>query len=594
MKPALAIPILALLLGGASRPDAQPGGAPAAENCANVTACLERLLTESDSERSYQVMLRLAAIGDDSVVALLGWLGADPRRRDRAEIALAQFERIDARHLPTLIAANGAGHGPLLRAIAAVDSEDAAEFVWVKFLARPGDGPHNQLFQALPRLGDRLRPRLLPVLDSCRTSTNDDLCRGAFMLAGLTRPPYPGWASDAIVAVARSDSASQVARKGAAGALITLRHPLGLQWLMRDLGGLIGAPGDTGLADGATAGTIGEIGRYGPAARDAVPLLTGILGRTDRPDSRVGAARALGEIGDPASAPALIALESAFEDDWQLAYNVMASLGRLRAAEARPLLERAMRGHWHKAVRHNAERALSALAGGQFARAGIAGDTAPFEERAGVAEDYYVGLSGVRFRGDADRPRWCADGFPDGSAAVPQDPVGRISWPNSGSRTLRGRGPAQHVADAWHRQYPDVGRGSVVAVAEADDHLLIGTNAGEFGGGLYRADDRGVRRLFGGAINLAFRMGGRLYVVSGLDHLGWAWGELWVVERGRPLRRIRLPSDPTGFVATAGHVLVIRTRGGDVAVAENGRLLDPGTVGHCQSAAGDLLEQGRP
>ena len=123
---------------------------------------------------------------------------------------------------------------------------------------------------------------------------------------------------------------------------------------------------DAAIGDGrwTASSLIGQIARYGAAARASGPAITPYLGASQDEDLRANAALALGRIDARAAVPALRALAPALSDDWLLAYNVAESLGRLRAEAARPLLEGLAREHWHRGVRRNAARALGALSGG--------------------------------------------------------------------------------------------------------------------------------------------------------------------------------------------------------------------------------------
>ncbi|MBK7642683.1 MAG: HEAT repeat domain-containing protein [Planctomycetes bacterium] len=75
------------------------------------------------------------------------------------------------------------------------------------------------------------------------------------------------------------------------------------------------------------------------------------------PDVRVGAARALGYIGFQASVEALVR-ETTQADDWQLASACVEALGRLRAEQAIPALNRAAANYWYLPVR-SAARGLA-------------------------------------------------------------------------------------------------------------------------------------------------------------------------------------------------------------------------------------------
>ncbi len=130
-----------------------------------------------------------------------------------------------------------------------------------------------------------------------------------------------------------------------------------------------------------------------------------------------------------------------------------------------------------------------------------------------------------------------------------------------------------------------------MSVLRSGETVLIGTNAGHYGGSLYAAGRAGsVQVVVPENVQLAFRMGGQVYVVTGYydSMFGFQKGDLWVIgEDRRVVRRVRLPGVMTRIAATDRHVLIIETVAGDVAVREDGRLVDPASLDYCDGEGRD-------
>ena len=87
-------------------------------------------------------------------------------------------------------------------------------------------------------------------------------------------------------------------------------------------------------------------------------------------------------------------------------------------------------------------------------------------------------------------------------------------------------------------------------------------------------------------VDTMWLMDGRIYATAGLTHMMSNYGHLYVIDPAGPRveRTVRLPASPGNLLALAEGVVVIKTSSGDVAVREDGTLLDPSTVERC---AGD-------
>lgn len=122
----------------------------------------------------------------------------------------------------------------------------------------------------------------------------------------------------------------------------------------------------------------------------------------------------------------------------------------------------------------------------------------------------------------------------------------------------------------------DRGVGTMTLVAEVKDGWLVGTNAGEWIGTLAIERSSGRKILAKGNVLGGFMWHGRLYILSGLDHLLSNEGELWEVdlEAERLVRRTRLPAAPMNIVITKNEELVVRTKNGDVMLLNSGAIVD--------------------
>jgi hypothetical protein len=126
-------------------------------------------------------------------------------------------------------------------------------------------------------------------------------------------------------------------------------------------------------APGRRGDAVKELGKFGPAAAAAVPVLIQILKGNDDPSTRGAAAAALGEIhGDPDVAiPALIVglEDSDVNDQAAEALGKFGALAKVALPKLLPLL------HGGKEARHAATLALPKIDSEAAAKAGIPGRT---------------------------------------------------------------------------------------------------------------------------------------------------------------------------------------------------------------------------
>jgi hypothetical protein len=561
--------LLAAVAAAAAGAAAAPAGSPEPA-CATLQNCLDRLGEEMPEAQRMAFHARLKSFGPAAADALVHRLrDPNPKVAQAAGVELAQFQRIDPKHLPALIAADRAGNGWLPRAVAATGEEEALLYLQERFLRNPDFSNNTQVHMALARFGNRLAPFVAAQAERCRAEGNPNLCAGVLSLIGEVGRSSPQWGEAAVARIASSPLPD--ARRRGEDALIGRRHPLGLHALKGRIEAFGGAMQPRGWQ---IENALVQAGRYGPVAAPLGPAIAAFLDSADA-ELPARAALALAQIASPAGAERLIALEPGFEDDWLLAYNALEALGRARVAEARPLIERA-RSHWHAAVRNNAQRALNSLAGGDFARpAALAGP-------AGKQPRGHFPLSDLRF-GDDAAPAFCGAKIRGSRTPLPQDPPGAVSWPASGAERLAFESPARPSASMMPPPPPGRPWGRIVFRLPLGSGYAVGHESGEFGGGIVHIrPDGGTATIADGNPAFAVPMGGRWYVAEGLSHLGLDRGSLIVLDSGgRVARRIRLPASPREAIATESRTLVIRTGGGDIAIREDGRLVDPSRLALC-------------
>jgi len=599
VRPAHAFTLLALLLAGTARSEAQQDGAAAApveqrevpDDCATIEQCIARLMgTRTNANRS--VSLRLVTFGDAAVSALIPFLAdRDLAKRELAGTALSAFQQIDARHLPAFIHAyrygaivNHPGNIWMAPAIAAIGTDEALDFLLADYFGPRTDPFSSPSASRLARFGDRLRPAVLRELAACGTGADPRRCGLVFnILEGGFEGAFetlPEWAVAPLVALAETPGAPADARHQAEEHLDRVHHPLGLRGL---LWALSVAEQDNGNIHYQIDGILQNIAEYGSAGVSAGPAIMPYLDRIDLRGVPAEAALTLGAIGYRPAVPKLLAIESLYRDNWLLAYNAADSLGRLRAAEARPLLEALARTHWHLAVRHNAERALNMLAGGDFARPGVADDLAPAVREENLVADE------PRYRSDQGGLRWCGDADESAPMRIASDPVGWIHWPRSGAREIALRPSLEdRRARDLARDYPNLPAAfAYTAYVPLRSGFLLGYTRGAHGAGMVHVRDDGrVTPLLPNSVFWAFRMGGKLYVLTGFTMtmvMDGGWADLWQIEGDPPrlARRITLSSSPGRVIATADRHLIIETGSDQFAIREDGVLVDPGTLGAC-------------
>lgn len=590
--------------------------------CTTIDQCVASMRTETAVNFSAILEQKFADFGEAAIAPLVHVLtdDANPRMRQYAAMALARMPRIDASYLPTLIAESrkGApspslddGPGWLAIPIGLVrDNPEALKYLFDVAELYGARSSTNAVQPAIERSSrDAWMAEARRRLEAFSPKQSGEYLHFLCELVGRGGWPRPDpgappvWLEPALVRIATDPKTNPDTRATAEYRLRSFRNPIAFAALLRDardqfantpvwdgrsrfvqIKDEVGAAQWERITDGELQAAILEIGRFGSAGRDGASLVRPFLLRRDLPDSRAEAALTLGLIGDRDSIPELLAaLQDT--DDWLLVYNAAEALGRLHAAEAKSRLSDLAHHHWSQAARHNAERALSMLEGGDFVR-----PNRPQSGRdinADKSDGVYFGL--LRYsEDDAGNDVDCIRN-PDRRRSLSQAPPGHISFPTRGAVEIAPndvrRGALPNLSDRVRRQMP---RGHVTAIERVVDGVLIGTNAGEFVGGLafISGRDGAVVLIVPDNILMLFRHHGRLYALTGLSHLVSSYGEVWEIDlRGdspRAARRIRLTSEAGRVLATARHDIAFSAREDTFLLGADGVLRGGDDQGTCE------------
>lgn len=540
----------------------QSGSAP----CTTVAACIAQLRSDK-SEETEAARAELVRLGDPAVEALLPLAqSSDSSIRYRAARALVQFDRIDPRHYPALLAAWNAGNRWVAEAIVATGSEAGFQLLLAQpLIENPGMNTNEPVQKALARYGDRLRPWATAEFDQCRRRWNLR-CQGLLGVLGQMRP-VPAWALTLQADGLASGKIEGSARHWIERNLVAAKHPAGLAALAKGLEHAL-ADKREGFDDKYA---LRDVGTFGPAGASAGPLVTQFLHRSDRPDGRAEAALTVGLIGYRPALADLARMGDAMIDDYLLAYNAVDSIGMLGGAELRPLVERIARDHWHPAARAGAERTLARLDGRP-----VEADPPP---KLNYAGDPFRSAPPHRYPSDR-KPVWCSTAVWERAAEFED----RIVPPAAGSSWLRRAALDPKLKAKIDRRYGSENvRSDIATYLQWKDGWILGFDAGEWGGSFLYERGGKKRSLSGENAIAVFIWGDRLYLLTGLNHMGLNRGDLWELDRETvtPIRRVRLPGTAYRFAVSSKGALLFPTEGGTLALTLDGRLADPAPYSDC-------------
>lgn len=487
---------------------------------------------------------------------------ADPSEdvRLRASSALHEFEELDPRHLPALIAAHKRGLD-VAEAIARTGSEEALRYLESGWST--GDEP-NQTRWALPLLGIRAQPFLLRRLEACRKACSRDEAQS--LLYALDRiGPLPEAAKAVIHDVALAPSTEPKLRDEMETQLIDRHDPAAVPILVRRLAALRGTENE----DWGAAHLLEEVYLHEKSAREpAGPYILHYLSQPKLRRARIMAVAAAWVTGYRAAVPALRALLAEAESDWLLAYDSIYALARLGGSEARPEIARLAREHWYRPVRNQARRALNRFDGGRIELPELSGK----EDRS-----YHSG--DLHFDVDLDRADDCRfDRAAETLRAGREAPV-PVRWPRAGAVRVELEPPPESVPEPLGKGEALPAYGAVTLDWRRRDGRILGVDGGHWIGGIYEIDAGGARRpVLTENVLAVFAVPGSLFVVvkgfSSEEN-----GDLWRLSPTKPFRildgPLRLPATPTHYALTSDHSLLIRTMRGDLSVSRKGRPLRP-------------------
>lgn len=601
------------LLAAGSPASAQPivpgkPGVLAGPDCAALTDCLRilreheatptpdssRYITDVATAPVTRALQRLTGFGDEAVAPLIPLLDdANVHIQLRAAFVLASLPLISPRHAPALMRTNRGQGAWRNTAIAKTGTDEALAYLWREFWNENGGTVWQQAGEGVRLFGERSWPLIRTEMERCRDGGEAQRCNGLYRLVqGFAE--LPPFVLPLVDATAQSPRATAAARKSATEWLVTFRHPRGLEVLIQRLEALAptaaaarvapaGRRANSPADNEANLAIIG-LGFYGPAAVDTGPLLLRFVAARNLPEARLAAVLAIGKIEYKAGAPALLALRSEFEDDWELAYNAVESLARLGVGE--DVLRRVARDHWYSAVRNNAARGLNFQRTKSFTLPGAPPDDG---SRYGSSplrfnEDFVFDETGkastcpakseVDYRQVEPNLVW-----PDRTAPGPVALKLRYGFPTPVPPPLLAH-PA--YKPGWPPAYP--------MIARLGDYLILGSSHGEYGGEVSALGKDGKTRILvpDNAVGL-FPVEGGIWVVTGLRHSILDEGDLYFVALGKdgPVvrRRIVLPGEPRGFKVAYPRTLIINTGGPEFALTATGQLMDVSQVRACGATA---------
>lgn len=521
----------------------------------------------------------------------------DKEVAELAAAALGDYEHIDAKYFPEIVAGLDRDIGWLVRALGRIETNEAAKEAVARYLAAE-TSPQNQEVYAVELQG----ARAIPFIMAAAKANNGKDAKVYYLLGYVLGEMPPDKRMKAAPALKEMLDDEQSSDALSAGILSMIRHlgELG-QILEPELLALRSSkPALKEHVDFALVGirsphsgqiyaeilkkepdplVMRDIAENGRAARDAGPEVAKFLGHSDW-DMRRAAARTLGFIGYDPATPQLIALLND-EKDVQINWIAAQSLGRLQSKSAEDALTVAAKKHWHPAVRTEAEIALSHLK-----------SAAPYES---ACHEKNFSLEFFRF-----------DDFEMDTEPPPEIPLA-IKEPSE-VKLYRSTSPTQieklsyqseivsFGANDEDQQREEKGEKGIIEVNEGnmvqhrkaitqipdvalrvEGGWLVGSDRGEWGGELvFIADDGKRQPVLSGNIHDLYTVGKKCIALGGLAHLSSNQGMVYELTLGRdskwtaePWRA--LPGAPRSSAKTkSGEIFISSTRGGNIFLSEDG------------------------
>lgn len=562
------------------------------ESCADLEACIARLrflALRADQFNSLhtadQALIDRMSTVEGATPRLVSLL-ADPDKNvaELAAAALSNISNVDPAYLPQVKAGLDRKLGWLPRVLGHMDSDEAAREAVARFLVSQ-DAPNNQENFAVQLSGRRAIPWIVKHA-RCKPACGEN---EIYLLAAALKDmgDERGDAASGLMDIAEASTSSTAVAQGALELIAALetdglgiearllalsqKHPelkhnvdLALIGIRSDLAGELFA---SSLSPDSDPATLRDLAILGRAGRSAGPKVVELLRAPDW-ELRIAAATALGEIGYKPGTARLVEVAQD-PSDVRLQWVAVRALGRLRAAEAGPVLAHLASGHWYPPVREAAGAAMQELASPPIApdednaeRRSIdrfwawwhMGSTASKCDRAAVELRETPGtLDGNT---DAERAQLesLAYAKPERHPPPPPRPgVGTSERAKAPPREIKVPGVALRLGDGW----------------------LVGSDEGEWGGELVFIDaGKRMKVIASQNIQGIHRLGSRVVVLSGLAHLSSRGAAYELVRHGKDWRLQSwrgLPAAPArNSMAASGELLVQTSGGGTLLIAPDG------------------------
>ena len=573
------------------------------EPCQNVEACLKAQraaaipgLEVRVPNAAFDSAKRLLTVtgGVEALVELL----SDPDKRvaTSAAYGLSNAHVIDARHLPAIVRGLDRELDWLPRALARIDSNEAAREAVDRYLISES-GPGSPEFYAVTESGARAIPFIVEHARCRKTCLEQTYGLLAYALEEMS--PERRFAARPLMQLVRN----QQDQPEVAGGTLLMISALGTDGLsietdlLREYANsphlrlqvenaLIGihsmSSGDIfakRISEQRDEFVLRDLAEVGAAGRSAGPTVTPLL--EEASERRVWAATTLGFIGYREAIPALVrTLEQPV--DPLLAWASANALARLDAREASEALALVADTHWYPPVRDAAKDALRVIQAG--------GGVPPPASRNEFFQQYtaFMDIGGEvpkcddvleSSRVDNRMQKLLRDTSEDALKRLAY-PTVVLSYGASDAQEQRAAGKDIITIDARNiREYRESIEQTPDVALRLDDGWLVGGNRGEWGGELVVVGDDGTfQTLLEKNVRDLHLVGDRIVAVVGLAHLGLNAGSLYEVHREpgnewtASIWRV-LPGVPVTARPVQPEGLLIETvRKGSVVVLPNGEM----------------------
>ncbi|WP_161786936.1 HEAT repeat domain-containing protein [Noviluteimonas dokdonensis] len=574
----------------------KPPSPPEPATCGSLEACVTEMRAFVAAKDPREVkhwdaakVLVARVLTFDGAQARLVALLADPDRRmaDLASTGLVEGPAVDPRFLPQLVAGLDRNLYNLPIALGTIHTDEAARHL-VRYYMASNAHSGGSAAVGVGRAGERAVPFIVEATRNARCCDHADADR----LVGLVDEmgETAAGAAPGLVVIAQDPSSSDVLAADAIEVLAGLaRHANAMApqlVALREQRPAIADAIDFALVEiGAPSGEIfsrrlrdnpdqrewllREIARAGAVARAVGPDLVPLLADAD-PEIRLLAATAIGSIGYTQGADALVPL---LDDprDVKLNWAAADALGRLRATQAIPPLERIAATHWYPDIRALAQRAIAAIRTGapMDSDTGWAGgyDALGFDDRCGDS-DVRVAEPGRRDKLRSGR---------DDAALKKLGYVATIVGYGAAEGTEPVDGVIHVTEQNMVRNEEHVAEVPRVAL-RVDGGWLVGGDRGEWGGELLFISDDGVKQaIYDDNIQGLGRIGDRIVAAGGIAHMTLNDGTLLDVRRGsdgrwQAIAWRGLPGAPWDLLRVDADTSLVRTQSGDVLVDADGTM----------------------